>query len=238
MSEQPDRESLTWQQIAARIEYADLRVDADEEDLKILCLEAVRFLIPVVVVSSQRVALAAGLAHPLGIKVAAVVSYPGGAHIPEWKMLEIEDAISDGADILYMVMAKSSYLDGHVELFTRPEIHGFVANAGGRPTRLVVESGRLADSHKQEIVRLAIANGVSELMICSGCSAEPALAVTDAELLAYLDATGDRLAVGYMGIIEDAGRAFEMFHLGLRRLCTPSAHRILAACPDFPYRNF
>jgi deoxyribose-phosphate aldolase len=238
MSEQPDRESLTWQQVAARIEYADLRVDADEEDLKILCLEAVRFLIPVVVVSSQRVVLAAGLAHPLGIKVAAVISYPGGAHIPEWKMLEIEDAISDGADILYMVMAKASYLDGHVELFTRPEMHGFVANAGGRPTRLVVESGYLADRQKQEITRLAIASGVSELMICSGCSAEPAVKLTAEDLLVYVEAANNKIGVGYMGILEEGGRAFELFRLGLRRLCTPSAHRILAACPDFPYINY
>ncbi len=235
MSANIDPYPATWHEMASRIEYADLRIDTQERDLRLLCLEAEKYRIPVVVVNPVNVGLAYQFAQPCGIKVAAAVSYPVGAYIPQSKMVEVEDAIIDGAEIIYMVMAVGAYLSGWIDLFTRPEITSLVQVAGGRPTRLITEASVLNKDQQRELCRIAIEAGVDDLVLCTGFISGKLPPVSDEQIANIVEAAGNKIGVAYMGEIDPPERSFALMRMGVTRLCTPSARNILAAYPDFSW---
>ena len=125
--------SDTWEYIANLIDYADLRVDTQERDLRLMCLEAEKLGIPIILVNPVNVSLVAHLAKMSNVKIAAAVSYPIGAYWPEAKAMEIADAVEDGADEIYMVMSMGLFLDGRVAEQTIPEIAALVKRGTGSP---------------------------------------------------------------------------------------------------------
>ena len=156
--------TMQWNEIAKLMDYVDLRVDVQERDLRLLCLEAEKWGIPTVVVNPVNMALTAALAKGTGVKVAAAVSYPIGAYWPEAKALEVVDAVADGADEIYMAMAVGQFLDGKIAAQTVPEMAALVKNAQGRPTKLITEASVLSDEQKRMVCRLAIEAGIDYLV--------------------------------------------------------------------------
>jgi deoxyribose-phosphate aldolase len=224
----------TWEAMAGRIDYAQLRIDTQERDLRLLCLEAEKFRIPAVVVNPVNVALAARFARGTGVKVAAAVSYPVGAYWPEDKALEVQDAVEDGADEIYMLMAVGAFLNGWVEKYTIPEMKALVRAAHGRPTRLITEASVLTEGQRRTVCELAIEAGIDALVACTSFlpSKLPPITLGDVEVLAGM--AGDRMGIIYMGPIESTAHALDFLKAGASRLCTESARTILGGFDGFP----
>ncbi|MBV9610666.1 MAG: deoxyribose-phosphate aldolase, partial [Acidobacteria bacterium] len=101
----PSRQgTLTWQEMAKRIDHTLLRPDATREQVTRLCEEARHFNFAAVVVNPCHVALAARLTRDSPVKVATVIGFPLGATLTTVKRFEAAEALRLGADELDMVI--------------------------------------------------------------------------------------------------------------------------------------
>jgi deoxyribose-phosphate aldolase len=223
----------TWQEMAARINYSWLWVNTREKDIRLMCLEAEKFHIPTVVVNPCNVALASSLVRGTDVKVAAAVSYPVGAYPASAKAHEIDDAVVDGADEIYMVMAVGAYLSDWKNDFLLPELEALKTHAAGRRTTFITEACVLSDEQKKEVVDLAIAAKIDFLAAGAGFTPSKLPDPTNAELETLVKAANGKIGITYMGEIADQKRALELLSLGVARLCTPSARTVLAGFADF-----
>lgn len=224
----------TREAMASRIDYAELRVDTRERDLRLLALEAEKLGIPSIVVSPVNLPLAKALTEGSKTRVGVAVSYPVGAYWPEDKVREVQDAVEDGAHEIYMMMAVGAFLTGWVEEFTIPEMTGLVRAAEGRPTRLITEIAVLNRDQQRRICDLAVSAGVEALVCCSGFRPSKLPPVSPAELHALAETAGTAIDIFYMGDVEDAGGALEILDAGASRICTESARKVLEGLDDIP----
>ena len=218
--------SSGWHEIAPLIDYADLRVDTQERDLRLLCLEAEKFGVQTVVVNPVNVALTATLVQATAIKVAAAVSYPIGAYWPDEKGLEIADAIVDGADEIYMVMSVGLFRSGQLDQQTIPEMATLVQEARGRPTKLITELSVLSDEQKRTVCRLAINAGIDYLVTSTSFvpSKLPPVTVDDINVVA--EAAGDSIGVLYMGDVASVAQVEQLRAVGIRRFATSTVRAL------------
>ncbi len=212
-------ETLGEQGLAARLEFANLAVDAREADIRLLCLEAAHVGVPVVVVNPVNVALAASHARGAPLHVTAAVAYPIGAYPPEIKALEIEDAVENGADEIMMLMAVGPFVEGLYQQ-TEAEMAALVRAAGGRTTKLIVEVGALTHEQKIRAVGMAAEAGIDIIVTSTGFTPGgfPEGTVDDVALLA--GAAGDGMGVVAMGHVDSSAQARALLEAGAARVCT------------------
>ena len=225
----------TWIEMAALLDYADLRVDTREKDLLLLCLEADKYKIPTVLVNPVNVTLAKQFTRGLDVQVAGAISYPVGAYFPDVKGQEIEDAIADGADQIYMVMAVGAFIDGWLDQQTIPEFEILVKKAEGRPTKLVTEVSVLSDEQRWIICDLAMEAGIDYIVTTTDFDRSnlPPVSVDDIEFLVnYVH--GD-LQVIHKNNFDSLEIAQACLKVGAAGLCTENAREILQQYVDFPF---
>jgi len=226
---------MSWQEAAARIDLAELHVDTRERDLRLRCLEADRYHIPVVLVNPVNVSLTKQLCMGLNIEVAAAVSYPVGAYFPEVKAQEISDAVEDGADQIYMIMAVGAFLDGWLENQTLPEINYLVEKADGRPTKLVTEISVLSQEERYKICDLAMEQGVDYLVTTTDFDRSNLSPVSVDDLHYLREYVQDDLKLIHKSKFVDPSHALECFNLGISRLCTENPRPILQQFEGFQW---
>jgi deoxyribose-phosphate aldolase len=216
----------TWEQLVGLIDYADLRVDTQERDLRLLCLEAEKYGIPTVVVNPANVSLTRSFAQASNVKLAAAVSYPVGAYWADAKALEIADAVEDGADEIYMVMAVGLFCDGRIKEQTIPEMAALVREARGRPTRLITEASVLTDGQKRTVCRLAAEAGINHVVTSTAFAPSKLPPVTLHDVRALVEAAGNAIGVIYNGYINSAEQVGELLEAGVSRFCTSTIRRL------------
>ena len=221
--------SSTWQELAPLIDYVDLRVDVQERDLRLLCLEAEKLGISTIVVNPVNVALAVSLAKRSGLKVAAAVSYPIGAYWPDEKGLEVADAVADGADEIYMVMAVGLFLNGQIEKQTIPEMAALVKEAKGRPTKLVTELSVLTDEQKRTVCCLAIDAGIDYLVTSTNFAPSKLPSVTLDDIKVVAEAAADSIGILYMGDLENADQVNKLKEAGVTHFGSSTVRTLITS---------
>lgn len=225
----------TWQQMASLLDYADLHVDTQEKDLRLLCVLAEKYQIQTVVVNPVNVALTKQLAKGLNLRISAMTSYPVGAYFPEVKGDEIEDAIADGADEIYMVMAVAAFLDGWLEKQTIPEMRILVEKADGRPTKLVTEISVLDSDQRRRVCDLAMEAGIDFLVTTTDFDRSYLPAVTLDDLRFVKEHVKNDLKIIHKSKFTDPEFANLCFEVGISRLCTENAREVLQQFSGFPW---
>ncbi len=218
---------FAWEQIANLIDYANLEVDTQERDLRLLCLEAEKFGIPTVVVNPVNISLAATYAKISNVKIAAAVSYPVGAYWPEAKAMEIADAVEDGADEVYMVMSVGKFLDGRIAEQTFPEMAALVKEAQGRPTKLITEVSVLNDEQKQRICKLAMEAGINYLVTSTDFPQSNLPPVTLSDIHVLVEIAGDSMGIIYKGHLDCIEQVHDLLGAGISRFCTSAIHHLV-----------
>jgi deoxyribose-phosphate aldolase len=164
-----------------------------------------------------------------------MLSYPVGAYFPEVKGKEISDAIEDGADQIYMVMAVGAFLDGWLEKQTVPEMQALVEKSQGRPTKLVTEISVLDADQRRQVCDLAMESGIDYLVTTTDFDRSnlPDVALDDIQFL--LDYVKDDLKIIHKNKFLELGFAKECLKMGVSRLCTENATTVLKEFDDFPW---
>jgi deoxyribose-phosphate aldolase len=135
--------------IARLIDHTLLKPEATRDDIRKLCLEALKFGFASVCINPWNVSLAAEILRGSEVRVCTVVGFPLGATLPQVKMFEAEESIKLGAQEIDMVInvgALKSAQDDAVE----SDIRG-VADAchrGGAICKVILETALLTMEEK------------------------------------------------------------------------------------------
>jgi deoxyribose-phosphate aldolase len=141
---------------ASLIDHTLLKPDAPREEIRKLCLEAVRFGFASVCINPWNVPLAAELVRGSKVKVCTVIGFPLGATLSQVKIFEAEEAIKLGAQEVDMVINIGALKSGQDDV-VQADIRGVVdaAHRGGAICKVIFETSLLSVEEK---VRAALAS--------------------------------------------------------------------------------
>jgi deoxyribose-phosphate aldolase len=203
-------------QLAAYVDATLLRPDATDLEVVSLCEEAVALSTFAVCVSPTRVALAVDALRGSGrpTRVAAVVGFPSGAHVPAVKALEAREAVGVGADEIDVVIDLGKAADGNWSA-VESELTAVRAEVPG-VLKVILETALLSSEGMHAGCQVAAAVGADYVKTSTGFS--PAGGASVEAVAALRAAVGNRLGVKASGGIRTRGQAQAMIDAGATRL--------------------
>jgi deoxyribose-phosphate aldolase len=135
--------------IARLIDHTLLKPEATRDDIRKLCLEALRFGFASVCINPWNVSQAAELLRGSEVRVCTVVGFPLGATLPQVKMFEAEESIKLGAQEIDMVINVGALKSGQNDA-VEADIRG-VAEAchrSGAICKVILETAQLTTEEK------------------------------------------------------------------------------------------
>jgi deoxyribose-phosphate aldolase len=135
--------------IARLIDHTLLKPEATRDDIRKLCLEALKFGFASVCINPWNVSQAAEILRGSEVRVCTVAGFPLGATLPQVKMYEAEESIKLGAQEIDMVINVGALKSGLNEA-VESDIRG-VADAchrGGAICKVILETALLTTEEK------------------------------------------------------------------------------------------
>jgi deoxyribose-phosphate aldolase len=210
--------------LASIIDHTLLKATATGADIDRLCQEARTYGFGAVCVNGCWVSRCRDRLRGTAVKVCCVVGFPLGAMAPGAKAGEAERAVADGADEVDMVLNLGALKSGDEALAER-DIRGVVAAAGGRPVKVILETGLLDEAEKVLACRLSQRAGAALVKTATGFAAGSAATAEDVALMRRT--VGPALGVKASGGIRTRADAERMVASGATRLGTSSGIAIV-----------
>ena len=210
--------------LAAVIDHTLLKPDATAEAIDRLCAEAREYGFCSVCVNPTWVSRCRDLLRGSGVKVCTVVGFPLGATDANSKAFETRQAVANGADEIDMVLNLGALKSGALDQ-VEADIRGVVAAAGGRITKVILETGLLTDEQKVLACGLCQRAGASFVKTATGFAAGSAATAADIALMRQ--AVGPDMGVKASGGVRSTGDARTMLAHGASRLGTSSGIAIV-----------
>lgn len=202
--------------IAGYIDHTLLKAVATAGDIEKLCGEALRYRFAAVCINPYYVKIAGKQLHGSGVKVCAVIGFPLGATTAAAKIFEAAGAVEDGAGEIDLVMNVGAFKGGQSK-YVLDELAGVVEAAGGRPVKVIIETGLLTDTEKIMACRLAKESGARFVKTCTGFGPGQA---TVADVRLMKKAVGPELGVKASGGVRTRQAARELIAAGASRIGT------------------
>ncbi len=158
------------------------------------------------------------------VAVVSVAGFPHGMSLPEVKAREAALAVAQGAAEVDMVLNRG-WLKGGETARAEEDVRSVVRAAGGRPVKVILETGALTEAQARLGCRVAETAGATFVKTSTGFGYGGAT-VEGVRLLAA--AVGGRLGVKASGGIRTLADARAMLAAGATRLGTSAAKAILA----------
>ncbi|MEM3030893.1 MAG: deoxyribose-phosphate aldolase [Candidatus Micrarchaeia archaeon] len=156
-------------EIAALIDYSQLKPTVTRRDVRRMCALARRYGFHAVCVNSHWVRECARLLKGSGVKVAATVGYPLGAASTRAKVAEAEQAFRDGADEVDIVMNIGEMLSRNEREVLRDLKEAVaVARRRGKCAKAIIETAYLSKRQKIAACRLALRAGADFVKTSTG----------------------------------------------------------------------
>ena len=137
--------------ISQKIDHTLLKPDADINNIRQLCQEAIEHHFFSVCINSIWLKKAGELLQGSSIKLCAVAGFPMGDSTTTSKLNEMETSINNGASEIDMVMNIGFFKNEKYNIVS-DEIKRMVQNAPGKIIKVIIESGILS---KEEIITAA-----------------------------------------------------------------------------------
>lgn len=206
------------EEMAGYIDHTLLKPEATGDDITRLCHEAMANRFYAVCINPSYVKLAVAILEGSGIKVAAVVGFPLGATTTAVKAFETAEAIENGAAEIDMVIHIGALKSGDKQ-YVFEDINAVVKAAGGKPVKVIIETGLLCDKEKALACRLAREAGAAFVKTSTGFGPGGAT-IADVQLMR--ETVGPALGVKASGGVRTPGVAREMIEAGANRIGTSS----------------
>jgi deoxyribose-phosphate aldolase len=191
--------------VAKYIDHTILKPDASQDQIAQLCYEARKYSFAAVCVNPSYVKLCAQLLQGSPVHVCTVVGFPLGATPPEVKAYETQQAISDGATEVDMVINVGALKSKDYALVERDiATVARTCHAGGAILKVIIEAALLSDEEKVIACQLSKAAGADYVKTSTGFGPGGAT-VQDVALMRRAVGPGIGVkAAGGIGSLEDA----------------------------------
>jgi deoxyribose-phosphate aldolase len=148
-------------------------------------------------------------------RIVACVGFPMGVVDSRFKVAETEQAISDGAHEIDMVLSHTAFLDGDLRR-AEEDIRAVVRAAAGAPVKVIIEACFLNRRQKAEASLLVQSAGAAFVKTSTGFSPEPAAMYEDVKLIR--ETVGPTMGVKAAGRIRNYHRFASMVEAGANRI--------------------
>lgn len=196
--------------MAKRIEHTLLNAGASDEDVARLCEEAAQHSFRGVCCFPRDVAACKKSLEGSGVIVVTVLDFPLAGGTEENASSQCRRVLEAGADEVDMVV--------NIRALRRDDpatasagIARVVEAAGGRPVKVILETGLLTHDQIAAGCAASEAAGASFVKTCTGYGPRGA---SEEDIVIMRAAVGDRLGVKASGGISDAEKAARMVELG------------------------
>ncbi len=212
-------------EVAHLIDHTLLKPDATPQQIAQLCHEALLHNFASVCVNPTHVKLAAQLLQNSDVKVCTVVGFPLGATSTQAKVSETEQALSDGATEIDMVINIGA-IKGQDNTLVEQDIAGVVRAAHNRGAlcKVIIETALLTDEEKIRACQLAKKAGADFVKTSTGFSSGGAT-IEDVALMRQT--VGPLLGVKASGGIKNLADAKNMIVAGATRLGASAGIKII-----------
>lgn len=226
-------------------DHTILKADATEEDVNVICREALQYKFASVCVNSARTKQVSCVLLDSDVEVCTVIGFPLGAMSTMAKKLETLTAIEDGADEIDMVINVGAVKDDDWEFVKQDiaEVKEVCANntVGKNVTlKVIIETCLLTDEEKVKACEVAVEAGADFVKTSTGFSTGGATVEDVALMRKTVDAkttqleketgkTWNRVKVKASGGIRDYETAKAMIAAGADRLGTSATIAIVEA---------
>lgn len=149
------------------IDHTLLKPTATPEDIKRLCLEAIKYQFYAVCINSCNALLAVETLKFERVKVAATLGFPLGAMAFRAKLAEAEHCIQAGVDEIDMVM-NLGFLKAGLTKSVREEISAVKDLLGSKPLKVIIETCYLNQEEKRMACAIAEKAGADFVKTSTG----------------------------------------------------------------------
>lgn len=149
------------------IDHTLLKAFATTEDIKKLCLEAMKYHFKSVCVNPAFVSYAKELLKDSDVLVCTVIGFPLGANTISIKTQETADALNNGADEIDMVINIGKAKEHDYE-YIYQEIKHVISAANGKTVKVIMETCYLTDEEKINICKAATKAGANFVKTSTG----------------------------------------------------------------------
>jgi deoxyribose-phosphate aldolase len=203
-------------ELAKMIDHTLLKPDATKSEIEKLCFEAKFYRFASVCVNPTFVKLCVRILSGSRVKVCSVVGFPLGASSSMVKSIEAEQAISDGAREVDMVMNIGMFKSGDFE-YVENDIQSVVkvAHRQGVVVKVIIETGLLNDEEKVNACLLAKKAGADFVKTSTGFSKGGA---TESDIALMRKAVGSDIGVKASGGIRSQEQARALIASGANRI--------------------
>ena len=218
------------EQLARLIDHTLLKPDATPAEIEQICEEALEYQFASACINPSYVPLAAAELGDTEIAVCAAIGFPLGATTTTAKVCEAEQALSDGATELDMVLhlgALKAGERGRVE----EDIAAVatVCHEGGALLKVIIEAALLSDEEKVLACEIAQEAGADFVKTSTGFAASGAK-VEDVQLMRRT--VSQRIGVKAAGGIHSYEEALAMIEAGANRIGASAGVQIVEGAPS------
>lgn len=211
--------------IASKIDHTLLKPEAKEEEIILICEEALKYNFASVCVNPAFIKTAFEVLENSSVKVCTVIGFPLGASTTNSKKFEAEEAIQNGASELDMVMNIGKLRDKNYSyVFNDIFAITSLTRSNNLTSKVIIETCLLSDEEKIASCLIAKDAGADFVKTSTGFSKGGAK-VDDVALMKFT--VGDKVLVKASGGIRSREEALKMVAAGADRIGTSSGVKII-----------
>lgn len=212
-------------ELARMVDHTILKPEATPAEIDKLCEEAIEYGFASVCVNPGYVALAKERLGNTAVKVCTVIGFPLGATTTGSKVHEAEEAISNGAQEVDMVINVGRLKSGDLG-FVEDDIRAVVDAAHKHSTvaKVIIETCLLTDTEKEVACRTAKKAGADFVKTSTGFSKGGA---TPADVALMRRVVGPSMGIKASGGVRSYADAVLMIENGATRIGTSSGVKIV-----------
>jgi len=205
------------------IDQTMLKPDASKQDLESFLEEAVRYDFICVALLPNVIREASAMLRGTGVHVMAAISYPRGMVPIHVKKIEIEEALSDGADEIDMVLNLEA-IKNHAYGIIEKELSVLRETARSLTVKAILETTLLSDEEIVQVCQLASNIGVDFVKTSTGFRGNRA---TIHAVEVMKQSVFNQTCVKAAGGINNLSKLIQMLEAGASRIGTSAGPAII-----------
>jgi len=217
--------ALSDKSLAHKIDHTLLKPEATPDEIKLLCEEAKKYNFASVCVMPGFVSLCKDLLKGTEVKVCTVIGFPLGSTTTEVKRFEAEQALSNGAEELDMVINIGQLKQGNYDyVFSDVNQIVLAVKKKNATCKVILETALLTDEEKIKACLICKKAGADFVKTSTGFSKGGAT-VGDVALMKYV--VGSSVGVKASGGIRSREDAEKMIASGADRIGASASVKIV-----------